>query len=59
MLQASLADVSITLSILSTDPAVLYGDEGAVRRLLTTIVDNAAKHSGGTNVEISMITQSS
>jgi signal transduction histidine kinase len=60
MLQASLADASITLSILdSPDPAVLYGDEGAVRRLLTTIVDNAAKHSGGTNVEISMITQSS
>jgi signal transduction histidine kinase len=60
VLQASLADVSMTLSILdSPDPAVLYGDEGAVRRLLTTIVDNAAKHGGGTNVEISMITRTS
>ncbi|MDE0809404.1 MAG: hypothetical protein OSB69_08750 [Alphaproteobacteria bacterium] len=50
----------MTLSILnSPDPAVLYGGAGAVRRLLSTIVDNAAKYSGGTNVEISMITQSS
>jgi signal transduction histidine kinase len=51
--QASLGDVEMELRLVGLETlSWLVADESAVRRLLTNLVDNAAKYSGGTTVEI-------